>query len=157
MISERFGYTHLDTDNFFWEDIDPPYTVKRNKELRISLLSGAVSRSERWVLSGSICGWGDFLVPEFDLVVLLSLPGDIRINRLIQREQKEFGRRIEPGGDMEENFNGFIEWAKTYDDGGLDVRSRKLHLEWKKKLSCPVLELDSSASLEGLMDSIGLN
>ena len=45
----------------------------------------------------------------------------MNLNILTKREKEVFGSRIEPGGDMYKNHLEFIEWAKAYDDGDLDM------------------------------------
>ena len=44
-----------------------------------------------WVLSGSLEGWGNPIVPYFDLVVFLTTPTGLRLQRLRAREAKHFG------------------------------------------------------------------
>ncbi len=141
-IAEQWDYVHLDTDDFFWLPTDPPYTDKRPMEERVALLLAAVDRSPRCVLTGSLCGWGDFLVPRFDLAIYLQTPTEVRIRRLRERESRHFGDRIQPGGDMYDNHREFLEWAATYDTAGVDSRSRALHDVWAAGLPCPVLPLD---------------
>ena len=51
------------------------------------------------------------------------------MERLLQREQERFGERILLGGDMYEQSQAFLAWAASYDEGGLDIRSRRLHEE----------------------------
>jgi hypothetical protein len=101
------------------------------------------------VLSGSLCGWGDVFVPQFDLVVFLWVPRDVRIARLRARERARYGAAVEPGGAMHARSEAFIAWAAGYDEG-LDVpeRCRRLHEEWLAALPCPVLRLEDTASVE---------
>ena len=73
---------------------------------------------DAWVLSGSLCGWGDGAIPLFELVVFLWISRDIRVARLRQREHKRFGERILPGGDMYESSQAFLARAASYDAGG---------------------------------------
>lgn len=42
----------------------------------------------------------------------------------------------------------FIQWAKAYDDGDIHMRSKARHDEWQKLLSCRLLILDGTESLE---------
>jgi hypothetical protein len=49
---------------------------------------------------------------------------------------------------MYEAHEEFIEWAAAYDTGGLDMRSAKLHQEWLKLCSCPILKLDGAVSCD---------
>lgn len=68
-ISKNFGYTHFDSDDYFWQPTDPPYTVKREVEERQKLLADDMAKCEKCVISGSLCGWGDIFIPDFDPVV----------------------------------------------------------------------------------------
>jgi hypothetical protein len=44
-----------------------------------------------WVLSGSLDGWGDPLIPLFDLMVFVVVPTEVRLQRLRERETRRFG------------------------------------------------------------------
>ena len=57
-------------------------------------------------------------------------------------------RDIEPGGDMYQHHIDFVNWAKAYDNGGTDIRSKAMHDEWQKKLLCKILYLDGADKLE---------
>lgn len=150
-IDEAFGHTHLDTDDYFWTPTDPPYTIKRTPYERQQLLKADIAKNEKCVISGSLCGrnnsWGDIFIPLFDLVIFIDTPTDIRIKRIEEREYRRWGNRILPGGDMYDKHTAFIEWAKTYDTGGIEQRSRTLHMWWMEKLSCPVITIGGRLSI----------
>jgi hypothetical protein len=65
------------------------------------------------------------------------------MQRLRIRESERFGTRVEVGGDRFELSKAFLEWASLYDAAGLEVRSRKLHERWIKRLPCPILRVQS--------------
>ncbi|MFW5985849.1 MAG: AAA family ATPase [Halanaerobiales bacterium] len=147
-ISEKYDMAHFDADDYFWYPTDPPYEKKRPIEKRQQLLFGDLINVESAVISGSLCSWGDIFISFFDLVIYLWVPAEIRIKRLIKRERKEFGDDVLPGGRMYENHKRFLEWAASYDTGGLDMRSKITHELWLKKLDCPVLRIKGNYSLE---------
>lgn len=153
-ISDKWGYNHLDTDDFFWLPTNPPFTQKRERTERQNLLKEALKASEKSVISGSMCGWGDIFIPHIDLTVYLLVPQDMRINRLQQREYKRFEKRILKGGDMYKNHSEFIEWAKTYDTAGTDQRSKAQHEEWLKQLKCPIIRIENIYSLDYPLEQI---
>lgn len=99
------------------------------------------------VLSGSLVGWGDALIPDFTLAVRVVTDTSTRLARIKQREYARFGVRILPGGDMYDHHQAFLQWAAGYDAGGLDTRSAVLHNEWQKQLACPILTVDGTAPL----------
>jgi hypothetical protein len=98
------------------------------------MLRDALTAAPNWVLSGSICNWGDELAALFHLAVFVTAPTSIRLERLRTRERARFADRIDPGGDMHDQHLAFLDWAAAYDDGSLDVRSRQLHENWILRL-----------------------
>ena len=81
-LAARHGHRHLDTDDFYWLPTDPPYQYPRPREARLVQLRSALAGSASWIVSGSLCRWGDPLIPEFELVVFLVVPTDVRLARL---------------------------------------------------------------------------
>ncbi len=144
-VAARLECPHHDTDDFLWVASDPPYQRTRPMPDRLHRLHAELVRSRDWVLSGSLVGWGNTLVPLFDLVVFITLDPALRMARLRAREQARYGARIGPGGDMAADHAMFMGWAEAYDTAGPDQRSRVLHDAWLAALPCPVLRLDSAA------------
>ena len=141
-IAGKHGHRRLDTDDFFWAPTNPPYREPRPREQRLALLRQALLGAAPWVLSGSLCGWGDPLIPEFDLVVFLDVPTPVRLARLRAREIARYGRpAIAVGGELHEAHVRFLEWAGRYDTGGLEMRSRALHEGWLGALTGTVVRL----------------
>ncbi|MFQ9909606.1 MAG: AAA family ATPase [Acutalibacter sp.] len=153
-IGRRLRFRFLDTDDFFWLPTDPPYTQKRPLEERLALLEEELDKPGDVVLSGALIPWGNPLIPRFTLVVRLEAETQLRLERLKARERADFGSRIEPGGDMYQDFLEFLEYARGYDTGGLNMRSRARHDAWEKLLPCPVLHLDGAAPLEETVEEV---
>lgn len=153
-ISEKFGYRHLDTDNYFWHPTEEPFTQTRSVEERIHLLGPDLQKHDRWVLSGSLCGWGDVFIPYFDMVLFMWIPEELRIKRLEEREWQRYGEDIAVGGKRHESYLTFMQWASMYDHAGLEVRSRALHEEWLATLPCPVVRLEGDLSMEDKLDHV---
>lgn len=147
-LSRLLGFRLLDTDDFYWMPTDPKFTVKRPPEQRVELMREELLKPGSAVVSGSLMGWGDPLIPFFTLAVRLHTDTDLRIRRLMQRERQEFGQRIDPGGDMYQNHQDFLDYARGYDAGGMEMRSKKKHDFWQEKLPCPLVVLNGGDSLE---------
>ena len=142
-MARRHDLDFFETDDFFWEATDPPYQRPNDRALRQTLLLDALRKSNGWVLAGSLCGWGDDVIPLLDLAIYVTTATPLRLRRLREREHRLFGDRIAPGGDMHEQHNDFLEWAAQYDNGSLDVRSRRLHGRWMLALPCRVCRVDA--------------
>ena len=153
-VAEKTGYAVLDSDDYIWAPTDPPFTSLRTHAERLPLLQRDMERIGNAVLSGSLVGWGDPLIPRFTLAVRLVTPTEIRMDRLRRREYARFGDRILPSGDMYEQHQAFLAWAAAYEDGAPTMRSRAMHDLWQQKLSCPLLTLDGARSVEELAEEV---
>lgn len=156
-LSLALGSEHLDTDDFYWTPSDPPYQVKRPPEERLALLREAFARETLtgWILAGSVNTWADQLIPFFDVVIFVSTPTELRLQRLRTRETERFGaENVAPGGSWHAQYVWFLEWAAAYDDGNRKGRSRPRHEAWLAQLPCPVLRLDGSSTVECLVQQV---
>jgi adenylate kinase family enzyme len=147
-IARRFGHAHLDTDDFYWEPTEPPFQRPRAVPERQRRLASALDARARFVLSGSLVGWGDVFVPRFQLVVFLWIPHGARMARLRTRERERYGAAIDPGGALHTHHREFMDWAASYDEGGMDMRSRARHDAWLAELPVPVLRLEGELTTD---------
>jgi len=107
-VCSKLDYIHFDSDNYFWENTKEPFTVERNSNECLQLMQTDLLNCDKWVLSGSLSGWGDILIPIFDLVVFVYVPQNIRIERLKLREYERYGDRILLDGDRYEASKNLI-------------------------------------------------
>ncbi len=151
-LAAEMGLIHMDTDDYFWLPTDPQFTTKRPIPERLALMQSGIDDAEKGVvISGSLTGWGDPLIPRFTLVICVVTATEVRLERLRQREYAHFGDRIREGGDMYENHLAFLDWAAQYDTGDVTMRSKACHDEWMKLLPCPVITVDGSEALSSLV------
>ncbi|WP_136069100.1 ATP-binding protein [Modicisalibacter radicis] len=153
-LAKEIGGCHLDTDSYYWHKTDPPYTHKREPSERVAMIERDIQGKEHWVLSGSICSWGDPLLHHFTLAVFLYLDPAVRMARIAERERARYGNRLLPGGDMHGQHLEFMDWAASYDHAKAPIRSLDLHERWMSGLTCPVLRLNSDSRVEELCDEI---
>lgn len=155
--SEKLQYLHFDSDDYFWEKTSEPFTVERDRTECLKIMKNELEKQDNWILSGSLAGWGDVLIPFFDLVVFIYVPPKLRMERLRKREYERYGDRMNAGGDRFEKSREFIEWAEAYDIGTNNGRSLEKHRAWITRIECPVLEvvnLNLEDSVEQVIASI---
>jgi hypothetical protein len=146
---------HHDTDDYFWQPTTPPYRDEREIAERLRLMREVFLPRADWALSGSLDGWGDPIIPIFDLVVFVATPWEIRLQRLRAREAAHFGAdSVAPGGWRHKETEDFIEWASHYDAGDREGRSLARHQAWVAALPCSVLRLDGSRPLPELVAEV---
>jgi len=147
-MRERLDYTHLDVDEFFWEPTDPPFREIRPVSARQAMLQKGLDESQRWVLSGSLCGWGDIFIERFELAVFVHVPHDVRMARIIARERKRYGDAIAEGGAMRAHHLEFIDWASKYDTADETMRSLRLHEKWMARLPCRCIRIEGDMTTD---------
>lgn len=150
-LSQVLPHKHLDTDDYFWIT---KYTEQSEIPRRKQMLGTDISLNEKLILSGAVCGWGDEFKSEFDLIVFLWIPQDIRLARLKEREFERYGNEVLAGGSKYEESKSFLEWAALYDNSGIDVRSKVLHEHWMAQLSCPILRIEHDYTVDMQVDIV---
>lgn len=155
-VCKEVNYKHFDSDDYFWLPTSDPFTVERDREECMHIIQNDLHSYNQWILSGSITGWGDILLPLFDLVVFVYVPQDIRIERLKKREYERYGNRILYGGDRYEESSDFIEWAAAYELGTRRGRSLSKHEAWLKDVTCPVIRVENNDLDESIQKVINV-
>jgi adenylate kinase family enzyme len=154
-LADALALPHHDTDDYFWQPTIPPFQNQREVADRLRLMQEVFLPRADWVLSGSLDGWGNAIVANFDLVVFLTTPTQLRLQRLRDREARHFGAdAVTPGGWRNRETEEFVEWASHYDAGDREGRSLAKHLAWLAALPCPVLQLDGSRPLQELVAEV---
>jgi adenylate kinase family enzyme len=117
-LAAALASAHHDTDDYFWVPTNAAVSAKARRCGSSSPDARGLLATTDWVLSGSLTGWGDPLVPLFDLVVFLIAPAEFRVQRLRQRETRRFGAdAVAPGAWRYRATEEFIAWASDYDHG----------------------------------------
>jgi adenylate kinase family enzyme len=154
-LADELALSHHDTDDYFWRPTNPPYREIREVADRLRLMHEVFLDRPDWVLSGSLDGWGDPILPRLDLVIFLYVPTPIRLERLRAREARRFGAdAVAPGGSLHRQAEEFIEWASHYDDGSREGRNLARHQAWLATLPCRVLRLDGTRHTQELVKEV---
>ncbi|RIV19790.1 adenylate kinase [Fibrisoma montanum] len=147
-LADVLGYPYFDSDTYYWEPTNPPFTVRRRPSERDQLIRDHLAGHEDWILGGSVINWGDHWLHAFDLAVFLWVPPAIRLERLKQREWSRSGDVIFTDSVRNNQYNEFISWASGYDDDTARGRTLTAHQTWMQTLSCPCIDIRGDTSVE---------
>ena len=154
-LADAYALPHHDTDDYYWLPTEPPYRVKREIPDRLHLMRELFLPRTGWVLSGSLMGWATEVEACFDVVVFVSAPTAVRLERLRKRETLRYGPgAIDDGGSHHDAVRAFLDWAASYDDPAFEGRSRAGHEAWLQALACPVMRVDGEQPTHELVDFI---
>ena len=152
-VAQKLGYPYFDVDEYIWkQNTDSPYTLMYTRDEKISRLSNDIAPYEHFVMAGSMSSFHYAFDEMFEMMVLLYVSPDIRIERVHKRAIERFGERVLEGGDMYEAHMRFLNDNRRYEeDGSPNMREQK---EWMENMSCEKIELDGAAELEKNADII---
>ena len=153
IAARKLGYPYFDVDDYIWkQNTDSPYTQMYTRDEKISRLSNDIAPYEHFVMAGSMSSSHYAFDEMFEMMVLLYVSPDIRIERVHKRAIERFGERVLEGGDMYEAHMRFLNDNRRYEeDGSPNMREQK---EWMENMSCVKIELDGAAELEKNADII---
>ncbi|KEO75676.1 AAA family ATPase [Anditalea andensis] len=155
LLGKKLGVIYFDSDDYFWIKTEPPFTHKRTPNERNQLIGHDISKLENWILGGSIINWGDNIFPNFDLIIFLYLPHEIRMERLKKRELERYGDSLYADPNKARQFNDFIAWAADYDYAtGLANRTLAAHNIWLAQTKNPVLKIIGNKTLNEKLNLI---
>lgn len=135
-LSKALGFKHIDVEDYYFDKSDIFYRNPRVKDNVIRLMLTDIEQYGSFVLSGVTGDYGDEILSKYKLAVLLSAPVDLRMERIRKRAVDKHGKRALPNGDMFEDRENFVKFARTRDLSAID--------KWADTLLCPIIKIDST-------------
>jgi len=148
-VKNNTRFLHLDSDDYFWEKTDPPFQEARISDERNLLFETDFYSQENVVVTGSIFRWKTDYKDLFDLVVLLYIPQEIRLQRLADREISRYGNKILFDEKLNTKYKAFLAWAAEYDlEDNITSRSLKQQKQWMEEVKCATLFLEGDLTVK---------
>lgn len=138
-LASVLDFKSMDIEDYHFEVSDIPYTVKRSREACIRLMLADIKKHQKFVLSSVTGEFGQELSSMYELAVLISVPLEIRLKRIQQREYWKHSERILEGGDLFDQHLKFIDFVAS--------RSFTKIEQWAGALQCPLLCIDGTMDI----------
>lgn len=136
-LARRLNYKFMDMEDYYFEETEIPYTVKRSHEDCIQRMLADMGKHQCFVLAAVTGDLGDTIPLFYDCAVFVSAPPELRLERVKQRSYARYGERVRHGGDMYEQEQRFYEFVATRPLSKIE--------EWASTLTCPVIPVDGTA------------
>lgn len=154
-LSRKLDMAYFDSDDFYWEKTEIPYSIKIDPKVRDRVVLERLSGMDHWVLGGSIISWHQDIHQLFDLIVFLHIPQSIRLARLKARELNRYGHKIETDPFWKDKFDTFFAWARDYDEvKGIATRNIKTHQSWLGRQTADIVNLIGDLTVEEKIDRV---
>lgn len=135
-LAHILNFKHMDHVDYHFEKSEIPYTAERPYEECLNLMLSDIEKHRSFVLTAVTGDFGDIIPKFYELAVFISVPIELRMERIEQREYKQHGERIRKGGDMYEQHLKFIDFVSS--------RSLSRIEQWAETLTCPVIHIDGT-------------
>lgn len=142
ILAEKLHFYFIDSEDLYFAKTDPAYTyaAPRTHEEAEKLLLNEIKEHENFIFASVKGDYGEAVYPFFQYVVLIDAPRDIRLERVKNRSFQKFGNRMLSGGDLYEQEERFFDLVSSRDENAVE--------KWVQSLSCPVIRIDGTKSIE---------
>lgn len=153
-ISTQLEIPFIDLDELFWIESEIPFTKFRNAEQLREIVNDKIYSNNEWLISGDPSLWNVGIEDKINYLIFLKAPADIRITRLEQRYDNQYGIASRVKGNLIfENHQRFIKWTMQYDTGGITGRTKNKQESWISNLNCIIFETNSDKDLGSLTEN----
>lgn len=123
-----------------------PFSIPRTKEEVQNALIKDMQIHHKFIISSVTMNWNEDILSRMDIAFWVQTPLEERLKRIKMREEKRFGERVLPGGDMYIQQMEFREVVENRDPKTLE--------ESAKRLKCPIVVLDGTILVEKNLERI---
>ena len=144
-LAEKVGYVWLDVETYYFPQscANNPYANPRTQEEVCDLPLADLRKYPNVILSAVRANYSADIVSLLELAVYISVPKEIRMERIRNRAFQKFGARILSGGDLYEQEQAFFHMAEKRED--IDITN------WLETLQIPTFTLDGTLSIDELL------
>lgn len=164
-LAKELGYFEMDVEDYYFPEQkasrinalegaagpaetaclgEIPFSSPREKaEVEAAILAD-VTQHPRFLLSGVTLNWRDEILDRIGLAILLETPLEERLRRIQAREERRFGARVLPGGDLAAGQAEFRKMVAARDPQAIE--------ESGARLRCPVHKADGTLPLAELVE-----
>lgn len=141
-LAKELGFYFIDNEDLYFPKTNSNYTYAspRTREEVEHILFSEIKAHKDFVFASVKGDYGENISPFFRYAVLISVPKDIRLQRVKNRSFQKFGNRMMFGGDLYEQEEKFFNLVKS--------RSEDTVEEWVQSLSCPIIRIDGTKPIE---------
>jgi len=138
-LARILNYKRMDSEDYYFKEpigSEIPYTNSRSRDEVIKLMLDDIEKYRTFVISTVKGDLGDKITQFYKLAVHITVPFEIRMQRVRQRDIDKYGERVLKSGDMYEQEQKYYDFLANRDLSIID--------EWAKTLMCPVIQVDGT-------------
>jgi len=135
-LARILNFKHMDHEAYAFKEAEIPYADPCSHEECIALMLADIERYHSFVISAVTGNFGEKITSMYTMAVYITVPLEICIKRVKQRDDERYGARVREGGDMHESRRKFVDFVAS--------RSLAPIEQWAQKLTCPNICVDGT-------------
>lgn len=141
-LAKEIGFHFIDNESLFFSrtDANEPYTDPKPRDEVERLLVNKVKEYGNFVFAAVKGDYGKEIITLYKYVVLITVPKEIRLQRVRNRSFRKFGNRMLEGGDLYKQEEAFFRMVES--------RTEDYVENWLKTLNCPVIKIDGTKPID---------
>lgn len=151
-LADKLNYKFMDIEDYYFpkSESDYPYAAARTRTEVSSLLLEDMKKYPNFILASVKGDYGEEVISLFTYAIWISVPKNIRLERVRGRSFQKFGNRILPDGDLYEKEKNFFDMVQN--------RSEQDVENWLKSTCIPMIQVDGTntvpQNIEIIIDKI---
>ena len=161
-LAKELGYWEMDVEDYYFPDqrssrrsaleglpilrderAAVPFSAPIPKSEAEAAILADMEKHPRFVFSGVRLNWKPRILSHVEIVFLLQVPKEERIRRIHEREEKRFGTRVLPEGDMFAQQAAFLRTVSSRDES--------MVLDSLTGLPCPIVPIDGTLPVSAIL------
>lgn len=141
-LAKKLNYRFIDVEDCFFpkRNADYIYDCARSRDEAESILIDEVKKCDDFVFAAVKGNYGKEISALYKCAVLISVPKEIRLQRVRERSFQKFGNRMLSGGDLYEKEEQFFDMVA--------LRTERDIIEWLDSIDCHVIQVDGTKAIE---------
>lgn len=141
-LAKKMKFNFIDNEDLYFPKTNEkcPYAASRNRQEVKELLLKEVNTHGNFIFTAVKGDYGEELYPFFKYIVIVEVPKEIRMKRVMNRSYQKFGNRMLQGGDLYEQEKEFFRFVES--------RTEDIVEKWVQTLDCPVIRIDGTKPVD---------
>lgn len=145
MLADELDAFRMDNEDYYFPTPGDYTNARPEEEVHRLMVEDALSH-EKFVFSCVRCNLPEAITRQVALTIVLRTTPDLRAARILERQERRFGSRVLPGGDMYESQQAFHAFAAARTENVVDETLGRLH--------CPIVEIDAGLPAQEIVKQI---
>lgn len=147
-LAKKLNYTFMDIEDYYFPKTNNSYIygASRTRGEAAKLLYNDMQKCRNFVLASVKGDFGSEIEALFRYAILISVPKEIRMQRIRNRSFQKFGSRMLPSGDLYEAEEQFFNMAAD--------RPENYTEKWLNTTKLRVIRIDGTKPIEKNLETV---